>query len=102
MISQSDQNRLKIVGNLFKGHRRSRSAIDHILEKNVGIAEANDEFQPEVARLRVANPALFGGDPHLPTSRILVEILQSTIAVPETNAWHDLINQANSHRQIKK
>lgn len=102
MISQSDQNRLKVIANLFKGHRRRRSVIDHILEKDKGITEADDEFQPEVNRLRVANPALFGENPHLPTSRNLVEFLQSTIAIPETYACQDLIYQTNSHRQIKK
>ena len=101
MIAQIDQSQLGVVASLFKEHRRRRSAIDHILQGNNGVAEADDDLEPTIARLRLGHLMLFGGDPLLPTARELVENLERVIAVPETSAWHDLIYESNRHRPIK-
>ena len=98
------QNQILNLKDLFKQHRRRRFSLDRIFEGSGGWvdAEADDEFEPKVARLRLGKVALFGGDPDLPAARDLVENLKTTIAVTETTGWHDLVCQANSNRRIEK
>ena len=93
--------RMSRVSSLFKGHKRRRFVIDHVIEGNSGTVAVDDEKNPGVAQLTLGQLTLFGGDPRLLAAREMVQNLPSTIVVPETDEWHELICEVHG-AQLQK
>ncbi len=86
---------------LFAGHRPS-FLIDAVLQGHLGTAVADDENEPAVARLILADVVVFGGDAARPLARKLVEEMPSNKGIwPAPGGWRKLLFAVHGERLIR-
>ncbi len=86
---------------LFAGHRPS-FLIDAVLQGHQGTAVADDENEPAVARLILADVVIFGGDAARPLARKLVEEMPSDRGIwPAPGGWRELLFAVHRERLIR-
>lgn len=93
-----EPNRRSVLAGLFASHKRQRMLIDGALEGRYGMAMADSEQEPRLARLTVAAFTMCAGDPEHPAASEIITHLLGTIFVPETEAWRDLVIQIHGDR----
>ncbi len=86
---------------LFAGYRPS-FLIDAVLQGHQGMAVGDDENEPTVARLILADVVIFGGDAARPLARKLVEEMPSDKGIwPTPGGWRELLFAVHKDRLIQ-
>lgn len=92
-VVEIEADRRRIVAPLFSKNRYDRVVIDSVLEGHFGMAYADCEIQPSVARLDSGAFTMLGGDPQAPAAIHLVRHSPVYFVTPENKGWRRLLRE---------
>ena len=92
-----DLDKRSVLVPLFADHLIDRIFINSILEGRTGLALADSETNPHVARLTISHWTMLGGDATHPIAHQLVQNLSRAWVTPVSETWRELIFQVHGH-----
>ena len=89
------------LSGLFTEHPPS-FLIDAVVEGHLGSAWVDDRLKPSIARLEYADVVIYGGDPHHPTVKMLLETTPFEKGIlPAPGDWMQVLSEALGDQLIE-